>query len=47
LPPLEIRDRLAGTEPVGSDAATFAAFVNAEGTKWKAFIDRTGVRLNP
>jgi hypothetical protein len=41
------RVRNAGTEPVGSDAATFAAFVGTETTKWKAFIDGTGVRLNP
>ena len=44
---LQTRIRNAGTEPVGSDAATFAAFVDAEGQKWKAFVDRTGVRLNP
>jgi tripartite-type tricarboxylate transporter receptor subunit TctC len=44
---LQTRIRNAGTEPVGSDAATFAAFVDAESKKWKAFIDRTGVRLNP
>ena len=44
---LQRRIRNAGTEPVGSDAATFAAFVGAESAKWKAFIDRTGVRLNP
>jgi tripartite-type tricarboxylate transporter receptor subunit TctC len=44
---LQTRVRNAGTEPVGSDAATFAAFVGAESAKWKAFIDRTGVRLNP
>jgi tripartite-type tricarboxylate transporter receptor subunit TctC len=43
---LQTRVRNAGTEPVGSDAATFAAFVATESTKWKAFIDRTGVRLN-
>lgn len=47
LPELQTRVRNAGTEPVGSDAATFAAFVTAERAKWKAFIDRTGVRLNP
>jgi len=47
LPETQARIRGAGTEPVGSDAATFAAFVDAERTKWKAFIDRTGVRLNP
>jgi tripartite-type tricarboxylate transporter receptor subunit TctC len=47
LPEVQTRIRGAGTEPVGSDAATFAAFVDAESAKWKAFIDRTGVRLNP
>jgi tripartite-type tricarboxylate transporter receptor subunit TctC len=47
IPELQTRIRNAGTEPVGSDAAAFAAFVDAENTKWKAFIDRTGVRLNP
>ncbi len=44
---LQTRIRNAGTEPVDSDAPTFAAFVDAESKKWKAFIDRTGVRLNP
>ena len=44
---LQTRIRNAGTEPVGSDAPTFAAFVDAESKKWKAFVDRTGVRLNP
>jgi len=43
----QTRIRNAGTEPVGSDATEFAAFVDAESAKWKAFIDRTGVRLNP
>ena len=47
MPELQARIRNAGTEPVGSDAPTFAAFVAAESRKWKAFIDRTGVRLNP
>jgi tripartite-type tricarboxylate transporter receptor subunit TctC len=47
LPETQTRIRNAGTEPVGSDASTFAAFVGAESAKWKAFIDRTGVRLNP
>jgi len=43
----QTRIRNAGTEPVGSDAPTFAAFVDTESKKWKAFVDRTGVRLNP
>jgi tripartite-type tricarboxylate transporter receptor subunit TctC len=47
IPELQTRIRNAGTEPVGSDAAAFAAFVDAESRKWKAFVDRTGVRLNP
>jgi tripartite-type tricarboxylate transporter receptor subunit TctC len=44
---LQARIRGAGIEPVGSDAATFAQFVEAEGTRWKAFVDRTGIKLNP
>ncbi len=44
---LQTRIRNAGIEPVGSDAPAFAAFVDAESRKWKAFIERTGVRLNP
>jgi hypothetical protein len=32
---------------VGSDAAAFTQFVDAEGKKWKNFIDRTGIKLNP
>jgi hypothetical protein len=32
---------------VGSDAWTFTQFVDAEGKKWKTFIDRTGITLNP
>ena len=47
VPELQARIRGAGIEPVGSDAATFAQFVDAEATKWKTFIDRTGIRLNP
>jgi len=47
MPELQARVRNAGTEPAGSHAAIFATFVAAEGHKWKAFIDRTGVRLNP
>jgi len=45
-PAIQARIRNVGTEPVGSDAATFAAFVDAEAAKWKAFVARTGVRLN-
>jgi tripartite-type tricarboxylate transporter receptor subunit TctC len=45
-PELQARIRGAGIEPVGSDAATFAAFVDAENKKWKTFIDRTGIKLN-
>ena len=37
----------SGIEPVGSDAATFARFVDAEQKKWKSFVDRTGIKLNP
>jgi len=44
---LQGRIRGAGIEPVGSDARTFTQFVDTEGKKWKTFIDRTGIRLNP
>jgi tripartite-type tricarboxylate transporter receptor subunit TctC len=46
-PELQARIRGAGIEPVGSDAAAFTQFVDAEGKKWKNFIDRTGIKLNP
>jgi tripartite-type tricarboxylate transporter receptor subunit TctC len=46
-PELQARIRGAGIEPVGSDAATFAQFVDAEQKKWKTFIGRTGIKLNP
>jgi tripartite-type tricarboxylate transporter receptor subunit TctC len=46
-PELQARIRGAGIEPVGSDAWTFTQFVDAEGKKWKTFIDRTGITLNP
>ena len=46
-PGLQARIRGAGIEPVGSDAGTFTQFVDAEGKKWKTFIDRTGIKLNP
>ena len=46
-PELQARIRGAGIEPVGSDAGTFTQFVDAEGKKWKTFIDRTGIKLNP
>jgi tripartite-type tricarboxylate transporter receptor subunit TctC len=46
-PELQTRIRGTGIEPVGSDAATFTQFVDAEGKKWKTFIDRTGIKLNP
>ena len=46
-PELQARIRGAGIEPVGSDAGTFTHFVDAEGKKWKTFIDRTGIKLNP
>jgi tripartite-type tricarboxylate transporter receptor subunit TctC len=46
-PELQARIRGAGIEPVGSDAGTFARFVEAEDKKWKTFIDRTGITLNP
>jgi tripartite-type tricarboxylate transporter receptor subunit TctC len=45
-PAIQARIRNVGTEPVGSDAAAFAAFVDAEAAKWKAFVARTGVRLS-
>ncbi len=46
-PELQARIRGAGIEPVGSDAAAFTKFVAAEQTKWKTFVDRTGIKLNP
>jgi tripartite-type tricarboxylate transporter receptor subunit TctC len=46
-PELQARIRGAGIEPVGSDAAMFTQFVAAEGKKWKTFVDRTGIKLNP
>jgi tripartite-type tricarboxylate transporter receptor subunit TctC len=47
VPELQTRIRGAGIEPVGSDAPTFAKFVDDEQTKWKGFIEKTGIRLNP
>jgi tripartite-type tricarboxylate transporter receptor subunit TctC len=47
VPELQTRIRNAGTEPVGSDSETFARLVAAEKAKWKSFIDRTGIKLNP
>ena len=44
---LQTRIRATGIEPVGSNALVFTQFVEAEGKKWKTFIDRTGIRLNP
>jgi tripartite-type tricarboxylate transporter receptor subunit TctC len=46
-PELQDRIRATGIEPVGSDAATFTRFVDAEDKKWKTFIYRTGIKLNP
>jgi tripartite-type tricarboxylate transporter receptor subunit TctC len=46
IPEVQTRIRGAGIEPVGSDAATFARFVDAENKKWKTFVDRTGIKLN-
>jgi len=46
-PELQGRIRGAGIEPMGSDAGMFTQFVDAEGKKWKTFIDRTGIKLNP
>lgn len=46
-PELQERIRAAGIEPVGSDGAAFAQFVDAEQKKWKTFIDRTGIKLDP
>ena len=43
----QARIRGAGIEPVGGDAGTFTQFVDAEGKKWKTFIDRTGIKLDP
>jgi len=43
---VQTRIRGAGIEPVGSDAATFARFVEAENRKWKTFVDRTGIKLS-
>ncbi len=44
-PELQARIRAQGIEPVGSDSATFARYVEAEAKKWKAFVERTGVKL--
>jgi len=46
IPEVQTRIRGAGIEPVGSDAATFARFVEAENKKWKTFVDRTGIKLS-
>src|SRR3977135_798096 len=46
IPEVQSRSRGAGIEPVGSDAASFAQFVDAENKKWKTFVDRTGIKLN-
>jgi tripartite-type tricarboxylate transporter receptor subunit TctC len=46
IPEVQTRIRGAGIEPVGSDAATFARFVDAENKKWKTFVDRTGIKLS-
>lgn len=46
-PELQARIRGTGIEPVGSDAGTFSRFVDAEVTKWKTFVGRTGIKLNP
>ena len=43
---VQTRIRGAGIEPVGSDAASFARFVEAENKKWKTFVDRTGIKLS-
>jgi tripartite-type tricarboxylate transporter receptor subunit TctC len=47
IPELQTRIRGVGIEPVGSDAATFARFVDAESRTWKTFVERTGIKLNP
>lgn len=44
-PELQARIRQQGIEPVGSDAGAFARYVDAEAKKWKAFVERTGVKL--
>jgi tripartite-type tricarboxylate transporter receptor subunit TctC len=44
-PELQARIRQQGIEPVGSDTAEFGRFVEAEAKKWKAFVERTGVKL--
>jgi tripartite-type tricarboxylate transporter receptor subunit TctC len=44
-PDLQARIRQQGIEPVGSDAASFERYVAAEAKKWKAFVERTGVKL--
>lgn len=46
-PEIQERIRATGIEPVGSDAGTFARFVSAEEGKWRMFVERTGIRLNP
>jgi tripartite-type tricarboxylate transporter receptor subunit TctC len=47
VPELQARIRGAGIESVGSDAPTFTKFVDDEQKKWKSFIDKTGIKLNP
>jgi tripartite-type tricarboxylate transporter receptor subunit TctC len=44
-PELQKRLRNAGIEPVGSDPTSFSRFVDSERTKWKAFVERTGAKL--
>jgi tripartite-type tricarboxylate transporter receptor subunit TctC len=46
-PEVLTRIRGAGIEPVGSDAAAFARYLDAETKKWKSFVDRTGIKLIP
>jgi tripartite-type tricarboxylate transporter receptor subunit TctC len=45
-PELQARLRGGGVEPVGSDAAAFARFLDAETAKWKTFVTRTGVTVS-
>ncbi len=45
-PELQTRIKAAGIEPVGTDAATFARFLDGESRKWKSFVDRTGIKLS-
>jgi tripartite-type tricarboxylate transporter receptor subunit TctC len=42
-PSAQARIRSIGFEPVGSDAATFDAFLRAEMKRWTAFVKERGL----